>query len=208
MSQAHRVDHERIALSNQFMSKTARNLASNPRPSLLLVDPVTGRSTGWRWCTSAPSDEGTCSSGCAPTSTPSPRTRGCRTCSGCGRPTIFRVRRGHPGHPRTRRAGRRRPARRPRRPGFGGAASAAAAELIARIGRCDDLDVLVDTTLDGLDRAARLPPRALPAARRDGSPPVHHRQPRLRRRQRWRRGRGRRRPDRRRRGSLRAGAAG
>ena len=42
LSKAHRVDHERIALSNQFMSKTTRNLASNPLASLLVVDPVTG----------------------------------------------------------------------------------------------------------------------------------------------------------------------
>jgi adenylate cyclase len=41
ISKAHRVDDERIALSNQFMSKTARNLAANPRASLLLIDPLT-----------------------------------------------------------------------------------------------------------------------------------------------------------------------
>ena len=41
ISKAHRVDDERIALSNQFMSKTARNLAANPRASLLLIDPTT-----------------------------------------------------------------------------------------------------------------------------------------------------------------------
>ncbi len=41
ISRAHRVDDERVALSNQFMSKTSRNLADNPRASLLLMDPVT-----------------------------------------------------------------------------------------------------------------------------------------------------------------------
>ena len=41
ISRAHRVDDERLALSNQFMSKTSRNLAGNPRASLLLTDPVT-----------------------------------------------------------------------------------------------------------------------------------------------------------------------
>lgn len=40
ISRAHQVDSERIALSNQFMSKTARNLAVNPYASLLLLDPV------------------------------------------------------------------------------------------------------------------------------------------------------------------------
>jgi adenylate cyclase len=41
LSRAHKVDDERIALSNQFMSKTARNLAANPRADLLLSDPHT-----------------------------------------------------------------------------------------------------------------------------------------------------------------------
>jgi len=41
ISRAHEVDAERIALSNQFMSKTSRNLAVNPRASLLLLDPAT-----------------------------------------------------------------------------------------------------------------------------------------------------------------------
>jgi adenylate cyclase len=41
LSRAHQIDGERIALSNQFMSKTSRNLATNPRASLLLTDPVT-----------------------------------------------------------------------------------------------------------------------------------------------------------------------
>lgn len=41
ITKAHRVDGERVALSNQFMSKTARNLAVNPRASLILIDPLT-----------------------------------------------------------------------------------------------------------------------------------------------------------------------
>ena len=41
LSRVRIVDDERIALSNQFFSKTARNLAENPRASLLLVDPTT-----------------------------------------------------------------------------------------------------------------------------------------------------------------------
>jgi adenylate cyclase len=40
LSAVHPVDDERVALSNQFMSKTSRNLAENPRGSLLLLDPV------------------------------------------------------------------------------------------------------------------------------------------------------------------------
>jgi predicted pyridoxine 5'-phosphate oxidase superfamily flavin-nucleotide-binding protein len=40
LSRVHLVDGERIALSNQFFSKTSRNLAENPRASVLLVDPT------------------------------------------------------------------------------------------------------------------------------------------------------------------------
>ncbi len=35
------VDEERVALSNQFMSKTSRNLAENPWATLQLIDPIT-----------------------------------------------------------------------------------------------------------------------------------------------------------------------
>lgn len=35
------VDGEHVALSNQFFSKTSRNLAENPKASVLLIDPVT-----------------------------------------------------------------------------------------------------------------------------------------------------------------------
>jgi adenylate cyclase len=41
LSRVHRVDDERVALSNQFFSKTAKNLAENPRASVLLLDPTT-----------------------------------------------------------------------------------------------------------------------------------------------------------------------
>jgi len=40
LSAVHQVDEERVALPNQFMSKTSRNLAENPRASLSLLDPV------------------------------------------------------------------------------------------------------------------------------------------------------------------------
>ena len=40
LSRAHPVDDQRVALSNQFMSKSAKNLAENPNACLLLVHPV------------------------------------------------------------------------------------------------------------------------------------------------------------------------
>ncbi len=41
LSRIRRVDDQRIALSNQFFSKTVRNLTENPRASVLLIDPTT-----------------------------------------------------------------------------------------------------------------------------------------------------------------------
>jgi adenylate cyclase len=40
LSRVRFVDDERVALSNQFLSKTSRNLAENPRASLLMLDPT------------------------------------------------------------------------------------------------------------------------------------------------------------------------
>ena len=40
LSRVRIVDDERVALSNQFFSKTQRNLAENPRASVLVVDPL------------------------------------------------------------------------------------------------------------------------------------------------------------------------
>jgi adenylate cyclase len=41
LSRVHMVDDEHVALSNQFFSKTTRNLAENPRACVVLIDPVT-----------------------------------------------------------------------------------------------------------------------------------------------------------------------
>jgi adenylate cyclase len=41
LSRVRVVDDERVALSNQFLSKTTRNLAENPRASVLVIDPLT-----------------------------------------------------------------------------------------------------------------------------------------------------------------------
>ena len=41
LSRVRMVDADHVALSNQFFSKTARNLAENPRASMLIIDPTT-----------------------------------------------------------------------------------------------------------------------------------------------------------------------
>jgi adenylate cyclase len=41
LSRVRVVDDERVALSNQFFSKTVRNLAENPRASVVLIEPTT-----------------------------------------------------------------------------------------------------------------------------------------------------------------------
>ena len=41
ISRVHPVDHERVAISNQFLSKSSKNLAENPYASLLLVRSAT-----------------------------------------------------------------------------------------------------------------------------------------------------------------------
>lgn len=40
LSKVHYVDESHVALSNQFFSKTMRNLAENPRASVLVIDPL------------------------------------------------------------------------------------------------------------------------------------------------------------------------
>jgi hypothetical protein len=41
LSRVHMLDDERVVLSNQFFSKTVRNLAENPRACVVVVDPLT-----------------------------------------------------------------------------------------------------------------------------------------------------------------------
>lgn len=41
LSKVHYVDDDHVALSNQFFSKTVRNLAENPRACVLVLDPRT-----------------------------------------------------------------------------------------------------------------------------------------------------------------------
>jgi predicted pyridoxine 5'-phosphate oxidase superfamily flavin-nucleotide-binding protein len=40
LSRVHLVDDDHVALSNQYFSKTMRNLAENPRASCVVIDPI------------------------------------------------------------------------------------------------------------------------------------------------------------------------
>ena len=161
-------------------------VAAPHRPPRLRRVPGDARST------SAPIGTVPRSRRCAGTSTPSPRCRACRTCSGCGRPTCTAsctssdVRAGIVDDG----ARRRRRAPPPVVP-------AEIAELSMRLGRAPDLDTLVATALRGLAELLGL--RALDprARRRDRLPALHDREPRVRGRGCRLRGRGRRRDDRR-----------
>ena len=41
ISKVHYVDADHVSISNQFLSKTQRNLAENPHGALVLIDPLT-----------------------------------------------------------------------------------------------------------------------------------------------------------------------
>ena len=45
LSRVHMLDDERVVLSNQFFSKTMRNLAENPYGCVVVIDPITYEST-------------------------------------------------------------------------------------------------------------------------------------------------------------------
>ena len=148
ISRAHKVDSERVALSNQFMSKTARNLAENPRADVLLIDPVSY-------------DEFRLSLVYERTDRRGPVFERLRADVDAlaaleGMQDVFRLRAADifrvvdlveiPGHP-SGASPHDVPAPRQVTPDV-----AALAELAARIGRSSDLDVLVDTALSGLDQ--------------------------------------------------------
>lgn len=148
LTRAHRVGDDRVALSNQFMSKTARNIAANPRASLLLIDPVTYEEFRLSLVYERTERRGHVFEQL--------RTDVDAIAALEGMQDVFRLRAADifrvvevarlPSHPSGVRPG---PATLPRNRL---ADLGALAELSARIGRCTDLDVLVDTTLDGIDR--------------------------------------------------------
>ena len=164
ISRAHQVDDERIALSNQFMSKTSRNLAANPRASLLLIDPVTH-------------DEFRLSLVYERTERRGPvfeRLRGDIDALAVleNMQDVYRLRAADVFRVVVDRAratpnpSARLPDRPPARAATVGGDSVGLAELARAHRRAGDLDTVVETALEGLDRSARLSPHAAAAARR------------------------------------------
>ena len=144
LSKALRVDDERIALSNQFMSKTARNLAANPRASLLLIDPVTADEYRLSLVYERTDRRGHVFERLRHDVDVIAEMGGMQDVFRLRAATIFRVVEftriePHPsGWSPTDEADP--------------AGLSALAVLATRIGRCGDLDVLIDTTLDGLEQ--------------------------------------------------------
>ena len=148
ISKAHRVDHERVALSNQFMSKTARNLAGNPRASLLLIDPTTHDEFRLSLVYERTERRGHVFERLRHDVDVIAEMEGMQDVFRLRAATIFRVVDVEHVEPNPSGAlADAEPAA--LQPAIG---LSALAELAGRIGRCCDLDVLIDTTLDGLDQ--------------------------------------------------------
>jgi predicted pyridoxine 5'-phosphate oxidase superfamily flavin-nucleotide-binding protein len=153
LSRVHPVDDERVALSNQFFSKTVRNLAENPRANLLLIDPT----TYWQYRLELVYER---------TERRGPVFERLRDDVDAlaaleGMQEVFRLRAAdiyrvlhieqvatgsfRPGTDPHAVLGVRPAALRP-----AGGAAAALAAMAGRLGRCGDLDTLVGATVDGL----------------------------------------------------------
>ena len=150
LTRIHLVDDQRLALSNQFLAKTARNLAEHPRASLVLLDPRTYEPVPPGHLLRADRTAGTRLR--APAGRRRPRRRPHRHERG-----VQVARRGHlPGRRHRRRPG---PSTGRRQRGESAADRergtvptvpdiAAVAELAARLGRSGDLDTVVGVAVD------------------------------------------------------------
>jgi predicted pyridoxine 5'-phosphate oxidase superfamily flavin-nucleotide-binding protein len=146
LSRIRLVDDERIALSNQFFSKTARNLAENPRASLLIIDPLTYREYRLTVVYERTERRGVIFERLREDVDAVAAVSGMRDVFKLRAADIYRVENiertnayadgGGAGPPTPARVVRPEPL----------------AELAARLGRCTDLDSIVGTTVDGLDR--------------------------------------------------------
>lgn len=148
LSRVRMVDGERIALSNQFFSKTARNLAENPRASLLVIDPRTFDQYRVSIVYERTERHGPTFERLRDDVDAVAALKGMQDVFSLRAADIYRVVRIEstlpPGTPIPEEAAGRGPA------GPDPATSARLAELSARLSRCSDLDILVGLAVDGL----------------------------------------------------------
>ena len=148
LSRVRMVDEERIALSNQFFSKTSRNLAENPQASVLLIEPTSYQEYRLALVYERTERRGRVFELLHEDVAAVAALQGMQDVFKLRAADIYRVLdieilRGADRHePGTQSEGPVRP--RAQETG------AALAELSARLGRCPDLDALVATTVDGL----------------------------------------------------------
>lgn len=141
LSRVRMVDGERVALSNQFFSKTARDLAENPRASLLLIDACTFDQYRVSIVYERTERRGPTFERLRDDVDAVAALHGMQDVFCLRAADIYRVvgieRTLPPGTPKPEEAARRGPA------GTDPATSARLAELSARLSRCGDLDTLV-----------------------------------------------------------------
>lgn len=146
LSRVTRIDDERVALSNQFFSKTARNLVDNPRASVIVIDPLTYEQYRLTLAYERTDRRGPVYERLRQEVDIVAALQGMQSVFRLRAADVYRVvdveriisdchRRGLPVP---------EPARR------NGLDAARISELNARLGRCSDLDTLVDCALDGL----------------------------------------------------------
>ena len=174
LSRVRYVDDEHVALSNQFFSKTVRNLAENPRASMLLVDPTTFDEFRLTLVFERTVKKGPIFQKLREDVEEAAAHHGMQDVFKLRAADLFRVldieRHGDPKPlavvpPDDTRGPVTRPA--------------GLSDLVARLSRCPDLDTLVGATVDGLDELLGYRALAADAPRRGRRSAVHDRQPRL-----------------------------
>ncbi len=175
------VDDDHVALSNQFFSKTSRNLAENPRASLLLIDPTTYAQYRLSVAYERTERRGQVFERLRHDVDVVASLSGMQDVFKLRAADVYRVVRiERVLTVADRAAGTVSAGQPPSSSADGGRLDAETlAELNARLARCSDLDTLVSTALGALDELFGPDPLAVPPARRAGHPPVHHRHARL-----------------------------
>lgn len=147
LSRVRYVDDEHVALSNQFFSKTSRNLVENPRASMLLVDPTTYSEFRLTLVFERTVKKGPVFQKLREDVEEAAAHHGMQDVFKLRAADLFRVldieRHGNPNPPDDTRGPVTRPA--------------GLSDLVARLSRCPDLDTLVGATVDGLDELLGYP---------------------------------------------------